>query len=64
MARLLTCPTCQQSFSEQATEAMPFCSKRCQRVDLGHWLTEDIGIPMDAAEGDPTLADEPDRLEG
>lgn len=28
---------------------MPFCSKRCQQVDLGMWLTEGYGIPY---EGD------------
>lgn len=28
---------------------MPFCSKRCQQIDLGNWLTEGYGIPY---EGD------------
>ena len=29
---------------------MPFCSKRCQEIDLGMWLNESYGIPF---EGDP-----------
>ena len=28
---------------------MPFCSRRCQQIDLGMWLTESYGIPY---EGD------------
>jgi endogenous inhibitor of DNA gyrase (YacG/DUF329 family) len=30
---------------------MPFCSKRCQQIDLGMWLTESYGFPY---EGDST----------
>lgn len=28
---------------------MPFCSKRCQQIDLGMWLNESYGFPY---EGD------------
>lgn len=24
---------------------MPFCSERCQRIDLNRWLNEDISLP-------------------
>jgi uncharacterized protein len=26
---------------------MPFCSERCQLIDLGRWLSEEISIPVD-----------------
>ena len=26
---------------------MPFCSKRCQQVDLGMWLNESYGFPCE-----------------
>jgi endogenous inhibitor of DNA gyrase (YacG/DUF329 family) len=25
---------------------MPFCSLRCKQIDLGRWLDERIGIPV------------------
>lgn len=36
---------------------MPFCSKNCQRIDLAHWLSEEIGVPLDPSEGDPVRED-------
>ena len=26
---------------------MPFCSDRCRQVDLGRWLNEDYGLPVE-----------------
>ena len=26
---------------------MPFCSVRCKQIDLGRWLDEEIGIPIE-----------------
>ena len=50
---ILACPTCEKLFDSETTEAMPFCSKRCQMVDLGRWLDEEHGIPYDSAmDGD------------
>ncbi|GLQ05570.1 DNA gyrase inhibitor YacG [Sneathiella chinensis] len=39
-----TCPQC-----GKPTDATyrPFCSKRCQQVDLGRWLNESYVIPSD-----------------
>jgi endogenous inhibitor of DNA gyrase (YacG/DUF329 family) len=28
----------------------PFCSERCQMVDLGRWLNEDYSIPCEDEE--------------
>lgn len=46
----LTCATCGRSFTLEQSPAPPFCSERCQLIDLGRWLDEDIGLPF---EGDP-----------
>jgi endogenous inhibitor of DNA gyrase (YacG/DUF329 family) len=42
---ILSCPTCRQYFDTQLTRAMPFCSERCRRIDLGRWLNEEIALP-------------------
>ena len=38
----------------------PFCSKRCQLIDLGEWAAEEKAIPSDTADFamDPNLSDE------
>ncbi|MFG0264467.1 MAG: DNA gyrase inhibitor YacG [Rhodopirellula sp. JB055] len=46
----VNCPTCSRRFLSDETPAMPFCSKRCQLIDLGRWMNEEIGLPH---EGDP-----------
>jgi endogenous inhibitor of DNA gyrase (YacG/DUF329 family) len=45
---LITCPTCGQRFdSDGAAKTMPFCCERCQKIDLGRWLDEQIGMPLE-----------------
>jgi endogenous inhibitor of DNA gyrase (YacG/DUF329 family) len=39
------CPTCDKLFDPDTSKAMPFCSDRCRKIDLGRWLNEDIGLP-------------------
>ncbi len=46
----LTCPTCSRRFFIDETPTPPFCCERCQLIDLGRWLDEEIGLPF---EGDP-----------
>ncbi|MEI7086221.1 DNA gyrase inhibitor YacG [Pectobacterium versatile] len=42
------CPTCKQSVIwEAASIYRPFCSKRCQLIDLGEWADEEKRIPSD-----------------
>ncbi len=38
------CPICGNS-NVDSGELKPFCSKRCQQVDLGVWFTEGYSIP-------------------
>ncbi|WP_428264778.1 DNA gyrase inhibitor YacG [Haliangium sp.] len=52
------CPICNSACPAHAdNRAYPFCSHRCQMVDLGRWLDGDYRIPGDpvddiAARGD------------
>jgi hypothetical protein len=45
------CPTCKKR-TELGTAYFPFCSERCQLVDLGRWANEEYRIPaVDQAPG-------------
>ena len=37
------CPLCGHPAEK---EFRPFCSKRCQELDLGRWLDESYRVPM------------------
>lgn len=41
------CPICgtPATRSERRPDPYPFCSDRCQLIDLGRWLDEDYRIP-------------------
>jgi endogenous inhibitor of DNA gyrase (YacG/DUF329 family) len=57
------CPICQAKCLPRAeNKAYPFCSHRCQLIDLGHWLDGDYrfaGEPVDDIPAFPGDA-EPD----
>ena len=44
------CPTCRQVAVKDGNKLWPFCSERCQLVDLGHWLDEVYRIPEEQPE--------------
>ncbi len=48
------CPICEKKAGpREQNEAFPFCSARCQLVDLGRWLDGDYrigGEPADVAD--------------
>lgn len=53
------CPICGKVIETGAENpARPFCSRRCQLVDLGRWLDEDYRIPDD--DSPPPASPEPD----
>jgi endogenous inhibitor of DNA gyrase (YacG/DUF329 family) len=39
------CPSCRGVAVKDGNKVFPFCSERCQMVDLGRWLTEEYRIP-------------------
>ncbi len=57
------CPTCEAPTQRRFR---PFCSKRCQDLDLGRWLRGSYRIPTEEGpgqgmvEGDPGAADDDD----
>ena len=52
----MVCPTCQKKFDPQLSPTLPFCSERCQLVDLRRWLGEEYGLPIE-----PELEFDPDE---
>lgn len=61
MPTSVNCPTCKKEVIWQASsEFRPFCSKRCQLIDLGEWSEENhtISTPLTPEQ---TLA--PDTIE-
>ncbi|MBL4595602.1 MAG: DNA gyrase inhibitor YacG [Robiginitomaculum sp.] len=47
------CPLCKKP-SADATK--PFCSKKCQQIDLGRWLKGIYAIPVRETEEDDSLS--------
>lgn len=42
----VSCPTCKKPVNwSEHSEHRPFCSERCQLVDLGEWSSEGYSIP-------------------
>lgn len=46
------CPQCGKLISWEGNPYRPFCSERCQLIDLGRWLTGDyfIEVPPEGVE--------------
>jgi uncharacterized protein len=39
------CPVCSGPVNLAQASTAPFCSERCQTIDLGRWLDEAYGVP-------------------
>lgn len=47
----VACPQCQTPVIWSAESPYrPFCSKRCQLIDLGEWAAEEKAIPCETAD--------------
>ena len=44
------CSLCGKMFDRSQSKTMPFCSNRCQQIDLGNWLNESYGLPVETDE--------------
>ncbi len=51
-AGVLRCSTCGEPFRVDETPTPPFCSERCQLVDMGRWLDEEISVPHEGGNSD------------
>lgn len=38
------CPTCGEPAEWENNPYRPFCSERCQLIDLGRWASEDYAV--------------------
>jgi hypothetical protein len=54
------CPICQAE-TRAGERYFPFCSPRCQLIDLGNWLGERYVVPGDREEETPPDEEEPER---
>ncbi|MCP3897275.1 DNA gyrase inhibitor YacG [Moraxella sp.] len=52
--KMYPCPTCKTPTKWQDNPTKPFCSKRCQLIDLGEWASENYKI----ASSDTPFSDE------
>ena len=60
MTTIVKCPTCQKSVEwGDKSPYRPFCSKRCQLIDLGDWSDESnkISTPLKNADMSPEEAE-------
>ena len=52
----MICPICKTELADPLGKHRPFCSKRCQLIDLGNWLGERYAVPGEevASEESPS----------
>ena len=64
MVTEVKCPTCGKPvlWNEQSP-FRPFCSKRCQLIDLGEWANEERRIPAQNQNPDGSDMPFPDEFE-
>lgn len=41
----MKCPICKVELPKEGGAHRPFCSRRCQLIDLGNWLGERYVVP-------------------
>lgn len=50
-SKTTACPTCQTPVAE-GHAVFPFCSPRCQTIDLGRWFNEDYKVTRPIEQSD------------
>jgi endogenous inhibitor of DNA gyrase (YacG/DUF329 family) len=55
------CPTCRKEVSWEHNPHRPFCSERCQLIDLGAWAQECYRIPAEEMDFDSDEEDADDE---
>lgn len=63
MPSLVKCPTCRKEAAWQDNTHRPFCSERCQLIDLGAWTEERYRIPGRRFDLPPADEDDEDQEE-
>jgi hypothetical protein len=49
---MVKCPTCRADAHWENNPHRPFCSKRCQLIDLGAWAAEKYRVSSEESETD------------
>lgn len=49
---VVSCPVCRSACAWENNLFRPFCSERCQLVDLGNWADDKYRIAGDPVAGD------------
>ena len=49
----MRCPTCGKPVERKDNSFRPFCSERCQLVDLSRWVEGDYRVPGEPIPPDP-----------
>lgn len=57
---LLNCPRCQTETTWQDNPFRPFCSERCQLIDLGAWASDEYRLPT---QDTPSAGQDDDIIE-
>jgi len=60
----MKCPTCGKQVEWKENSFRPFCSERCQLLDLGRWVEGEYrvpGEPVPQEQNQPSAADEFDK---
>ncbi len=57
------CPHCSQQVQWPETSTYPFCSERCQLIDLGVWASEGYRLPAEPAAEEEWQDQEADEEE-
>lgn len=53
----MKCPTCGKSIEWKDNQFRPFCSERCQLIDLGRWVEGEYRVP-----GEPLPEDHAEQV--
>jgi endogenous inhibitor of DNA gyrase (YacG/DUF329 family) len=56
---VVRCPICEKRFESSESNAMPFCSERCRRIDMRRWLGEQYSVPVERRDEDEEFFEEP-----
>ncbi len=44
---MIKCPICKKPVRWEGNAYRPFCSERCQTLDLGNWATDRYTVPVE-----------------
>ncbi len=55
------CPICGgDAKPRQENPSAPFCNARCKMIDLGKWMNEEYGVPVEGSPDEEDRKSDPD----